>query len=190
MKKKSIGLLIAIIFLVGFIAILVTGIWMWGNDSSFSEKNEISTESKVLTKSQESIISGCGNNVREKAEVCDGIDLNGQTCISKLGSGYVGTLSCKSDCSGYDTITCIREEEFKHYCTDSDGGENYEIFGIVSTRWGDGRIVSISDRCETQVNDKLLAEWYCLPENEVTLGKSYSYVHYTCPNSCLNGACI
>ncbi len=46
----------------------------------------------------------CGNNVTESPEVCDGTDLNGETCQSQ---GFdTGTLGCLSDCSGYDTSGC------------------------------------------------------------------------------------
>ena len=47
----------------------------------------------------------CGNNLREGTEVCDGIDLNSQTCITK---GYAsGTLSCNSGCSAFVTSACV-----------------------------------------------------------------------------------
>jgi len=49
----------------------------------------------------------CGDNVVDPGEECDGTDLAGETCISK---GFdSGTLSCLSDCSGYDTSDCRRE---------------------------------------------------------------------------------
>ena len=46
----------------------------------------------------------CGNNVREEAEVCDGIDLDGETCISRGFDG--GTLTCLLSCQGFDTSYC------------------------------------------------------------------------------------
>jgi hypothetical protein len=40
----------------------------------------------------------------ESGEVCDGADLNGETCASQ---GFAsGTLACLSDCSGFDTSGC------------------------------------------------------------------------------------
>jgi len=50
-------------------------------------------------------ISGiCGNNLKEYGEVCDGSDLNSQTCESR---GYnSGTLSCSNDCLSFDTEDC------------------------------------------------------------------------------------
>jgi len=50
----------------------------------------------------------CGNDVAETAEVCDGMDLNGQSCTSQ---GFdSGSLLCKTDCSGYDTSNCQNNE--------------------------------------------------------------------------------
>jgi len=45
----------------------------------------------------------CGNNIREFGEVCDGTDLN-HSCTSFGFPG--GTLTCKSDCSGFITNQC------------------------------------------------------------------------------------
>lgn len=46
----------------------------------------------------------CGNGIVEGAEVCDGTNLQGESCTSL---GYVsGTLSCLSDCTGYDETDC------------------------------------------------------------------------------------
>jgi hypothetical protein len=49
----------------------------------------------------------CGDNVTDSAnaEVCDGTDLNGETCASQ-GAGSGPDLACLSDCSGYDTSGC------------------------------------------------------------------------------------
>lgn len=49
----------------------------------------------------------CGNGMIEGNEVCDGTQLNGETCESQ-GLG-LGTLACKDDCSGYDTSGCSEE---------------------------------------------------------------------------------
>ncbi|MEK6937814.1 MAG: hypothetical protein AABX04_02090 [Nanoarchaeota archaeon] len=47
----------------------------------------------------------CSNNKKEGSEVCDGTDLSGQTCVSQ---GFAsGNLNCKTDCSGFDTTTCV-----------------------------------------------------------------------------------
>ncbi|MBS3061041.1 MAG: right-handed parallel beta-helix repeat-containing protein [Candidatus Diapherotrites archaeon] len=51
------------------------------------------------------VIPVCGNNSREGSEVCDGSDLNSQTCILK---GFVsGTLACLSNCTDFSTSACV-----------------------------------------------------------------------------------
>lgn len=46
----------------------------------------------------------CGSDSIEGAEVCDGIDLGGKTCVTQ---GFEsGTLTCLPDCSGYNTDDC------------------------------------------------------------------------------------
>ena len=50
------------------------------------------------------IVSFCGNNTIEGAEVCDGTDLAGNTC---LDFGYIGgTLYCTDICDGYILTSC------------------------------------------------------------------------------------
>ncbi len=51
------------------------------------------------------IVNICPDNVREGSEVCDGTDLNNQTCQSQGFTGG-GPLSCLANCSGFNTIQC------------------------------------------------------------------------------------
>lgn len=46
----------------------------------------------------------CGNNLREGVELCDGTDLNGQTCVSLGFDG--GALGCDNTCTAFDTTAC------------------------------------------------------------------------------------
>src|SRR5258706_526458 len=46
----------------------------------------------------------CGNGVIDPGEVCDGGNLNGQSCSSQGFSG--GALSCDPSCSSFNTSTC------------------------------------------------------------------------------------
>jgi hypothetical protein len=48
----------------------------------------------------------CGDNIAQAPEVCDGTDLNGETCVSQGFSGG-GTLACNGTCNGFDTSGCI-----------------------------------------------------------------------------------
>jgi calcineurin-like phosphoesterase family protein/purple acid phosphatase-like protein/PKD domain-containing protein len=68
-----------------------------------------STGSDVLTKTGHIVVSSaqamCGNGIREGTEVCDGTQLNGETCQS-LGFSS-GTLHCRANCSGFDITSCV-----------------------------------------------------------------------------------
>lgn len=47
---------------------------------------------------------GCGNNITDGAEVCDGTDLEGESCITQ---GFdSGTLACSVGCDAFDTSAC------------------------------------------------------------------------------------
>lgn len=49
----------------------------------------------------------CGDNVKDTGEVCDGTDLNSQTCLSVGGGFSGGTLACNGSCSAFDTTGCV-----------------------------------------------------------------------------------
>jgi hypothetical protein len=47
----------------------------------------------------------CGDNVKDSGEVCDGSDLNSQTCVSQ---GFAsGTLTCAVNCQSFVTSSCV-----------------------------------------------------------------------------------
>ncbi len=48
----------------------------------------------------------CGNGVLDAGEVCDGFNVNGATCASKVGFGSTGNVVCNLSCTGYDTTNC------------------------------------------------------------------------------------
>jgi hypothetical protein len=46
----------------------------------------------------------CGNDLREGTEVCDGLDLDAETCV---GQGFAGgALDCNATCDGFVTVGC------------------------------------------------------------------------------------
>ena len=53
----------------------------------------------------------CGNGSLDEHELCDGEDLNGETCSTILGGDYVGTLACKPNCADYNTKGCIPRDQ-------------------------------------------------------------------------------
>lgn len=56
--------------------------------------------------------ASCGNGTKDGSEVCDGNDLDGQTCET-VGAG-TGSLACAANCGALDTAGCI--------CAPSCGG--------------------------------------------------------------------
>jgi cysteine-rich repeat protein len=46
----------------------------------------------------------CGDDVREDPEVCDGDQLDGQTCMTQ--TFFAGTLACNPNCMGFDFSGC------------------------------------------------------------------------------------
>ena len=77
--------------------------------------------------------------------------------------------------------TCIVKATFSPaiaYCNDTDGGVNYNVYGIISGQQN-GMPYTINDVC---LNSVQLTEQYCE-------GNYPSYQNYTCPNGCSNGAC-
>ncbi len=65
-------------------------------------------DAEAIEKTASVVVTICGNNIIEGDEVCDGTDLAGESCQSRGYDG--GTLSCKLDCSGFDTSGCTTEE--------------------------------------------------------------------------------
>ena len=58
----------------------------------------------IIGRSENPAICGDGFRDTSRGEQCDG-SVNGNTCSSVLGSGFQGTLSCRSNCI-YDTSEC------------------------------------------------------------------------------------
>ncbi len=83
-----------------------TGATIGPADSSSSETTDPTTETSAPTgdSSTTGEPAGCGNDVVDDGELCDGADLGGQDC---LGQGFEdGTLACAADCLSYDTAAC------------------------------------------------------------------------------------
>ncbi len=70
-------------------------------------------------------VEPCGNGVLDSGEACDGDLLNGQDCQQLGFSG--GILSCRTDCSGFDTSLC----ETGPFCGDGElqAGEGEQCDG-------------------------------------------------------------
>jgi hypothetical protein len=68
-------------------------------------------------------------------------------------------------------------------CTDSDGGLNYELAGVVKGIGPNGWNYIKSDTCETGDYEGYLKEFFC--NGTIAWPKRYQ-----CPNSCNDGACL
>jgi hypothetical protein len=62
-------------------------------------------------------------------------------------------------------------------CIDSDGGLNYYVEGVINYTNEDGESFSSADVCNSE---GFLVEGFCGPNT----------ISYSCPNGCLNGACL
>jgi hypothetical protein len=85
--------------------------------------------------------SVCGDNFTEQAEICDGTDLGGETCVSQ---GFAsGTLACALACDAYDTSGCVASvcgndvTETGEFCDGTDlNGQTCESLGFASGTLG------------------------------------------------------
>jgi hypothetical protein len=99
----------------------------------------------------------CGNNLKEGSEVCDGTALNSQTCVTQLGAGSTGNLSCNPGCSAFVTTACVApysiptsglvaywkfDEGSGTTATDSSGSNNNGTWNGTGTHYAAGKVGS------------------------------------------------
>lgn len=101
--------------------------------TSDTECSDANNEASVTFEVTDSPYTGpfCGDGNVDAGEVCDGSNLNGETCTS-VGSFTGGTLSCASDCLSFVTSSCSSSST-----TPSSGGSGGGGSGGGS---GSGRI--------------------------------------------------
>ena len=51
----------------------------------------------------------CNNNLVEGSEICDGSDLNSETCVTQGFNS--GSLGCSSNCLSFDTSSCVNGDQ-------------------------------------------------------------------------------
>lgn len=127
-------------------------------------------------------------NSHEENGVC--VD-NARSCV--LGSNSQGQQDwVYSDSAGWHWTECylakcdpgyrwngVGYNCVKEFCTDSDGGLDYDKKGQVT----DYNNVPVIDECGSAYNSSELIEFYC--DGTTMLNKSY-----ICPNGCVDGACL
>jgi len=68
-------------------------------------------------------VNPCGNGQIDLGEFCDGSLLDGKSCAIVKGNGWTGTLTCKSDCKGFDDSQCTSLGNPITCYTDNDNDE-------------------------------------------------------------------
>lgn len=136
-----------------------------------------------------SLASGCGNNIKDPGEECDGDDFDGQTCITL---GYLGgTLLCSSNCT-FDYSNCndinttppdttpplvtlnypidgstntSQTLNFKCSASDDEGLERIELWGNFSSTWKKNSsclVSGTSSSCEWEMTlNNVTYLWNC-----------------------------
>ena len=123
-------------------------------------------------------VNKCGNTSIDTGERCDGSLLNGQTCASVMGTGYTGTLRCKSDCSDFDTSSCQAPSVNKCGNTSIDTGERCDgnlLNGqTCASVMGAGYTGTL--RCKSDCSDfdtsSCQSSTSCIPDDERCVGLS------------------
>lgn len=75
---------------------------------------------KSLNLSRCSAATTCGNGQIDSGEVCDGKNINNETCESIVGEGSTGTLSCGDGCRHFDVSKCTPSK----FCGDNNINDN------------------------------------------------------------------
>ncbi len=107
---------------------------------------------------QAPVVAQCNNDILEVGEACDGINLNGKSCVD-MGEYVSGTLACNKSCL-YDVSGCLE-------CTDTDeslceAGEICSSGKCVSKDHvilcGDGMVEGTEQCDKTNLNSKTCAD--------------------------------
>ena len=99
----------------------------------------------------------CNDGFISGLEVCDGANLNGESCNSQ---GFIndGTLSCASDCMGFVTTSCVCTEEDNDNFILEAGSSVCNATTVVTIGWQDG--VHVNDCNDTNADAMELQDLY------------------------------
>ena len=86
---------------------------------------------------------GCGSDTVDGAEVCDGSDLDGQTCIDRGFAG--GELACSGHCQVFDTADCVLCFDDAEEPDDSATDAHLVDFSAGASRWNSSVICAGDD---------------------------------------------
>ena len=123
----------------------------------------------------------CGDTIIELYEICDGTDLNGNNCATRgFGSG---TLSCKQDCSNFDTTSCMLTSGLPQACQPTCnslcGGEDDGCSGTC-----------VSKEAESCGKNLICKSGECVKKYECTgakdCGSGYECIQHSCAKKKFN----
>ncbi|MBU1104057.1 MAG: hypothetical protein KJ600_05875, partial [Nanoarchaeota archaeon] len=118
----------------------------------------------------------CGDGIINDNEVCDGTNLNGETCIAQ---GFeAGELGCREDCLAFDTYQCAQIPECR------DGVDN-DLDGVIDLE-DSGCSDSEDDDDETDCGDGSCEggehEINCLDDCNITEYRTFLILNYLRPD--------
>ncbi len=139
----------------------------------------------------------CGNNIIEQGESCDG---GTKTCVS-LSADYIGgTAACKSDCSGWETSTCITTAMCGNDSLDNgetcDKGTNSvtKVKNCVeidpySFSGGKAKCNATCDGWDTSTCDEIVSDEdtvdFDTVDNDIVTDDGFSDTDNACTNDCM-----
>jgi hypothetical protein len=128
----------------------------------------------------------CDQLKKDRSTYFDSCGTSGfdKICFNKYTGLYQG---CGKSTDAYDYCTDKNDNAAQNilckvdsYCTDSDGGKDYNVKGTITGLDGNGVISTDTDFCR---DSNVLVEWFCS-------GVYRTNTNYQCPNGCKDGACI
>lgn len=125
--ERSILSLIIVLFVLVFSVVSVfavpvsDGLQQTGSYEGNLDVGSASDGTVIISGPGQDTVNLCGNWIINTGEQCDKLNLNGQTCASRLGSGYSGTLSCNSECN-FDASGCYYSQSNGTNGGSTDGG--------------------------------------------------------------------
>jgi hypothetical protein len=109
----------------------------------------------------------------------DGIILKSTRTYNSQGIEFIKSKSISLTVNGQVVCPIVQALQENITCTDSDGGENYSVYGQID--WVlEGQPHSTFDTCVNSIT----------VEERICGNGTGANVYYNCPNGCLDGACV
>ncbi|MFH1409474.1 MAG: hypothetical protein ABIH34_06185 [Nanoarchaeota archaeon] len=99
-----------------------------------------------------------------------------------LGIFLLFVAACDTNTAGERTLNTATRDPAALKCTDSDGGHEYYVQGVVEAR-GEQKVDFCSGPVDIHGNQNQLTEYFCQRDRIMS-------ELYTCPDGCAEGACL